>query len=1134
MNFFKNLFSRFKKEDIFLTLLVFALSFIPFLWLRHNQILLGYDNVYPLNPIAFLKDRIFSWSSIQGFGLDQSGQQGSLVIHFIDSLPQFFGASIQLSQKIVFSLWFFLLILSGFILVLSLEKYDFVKSQYLRYIFPVLYSVNFYVLQAWWVAERTKFSLMVATPLILALLLPFAKESVSKWGAVRRALICALILTVFNGGGWGGLSLYGGFLVVVLGFYLFYLISFLHKKRFHSARVLSLCIVLFGLFYVLFNAYTFLPFIFSTLRNYGALVASVGGTAGLIGWTQYISEDASFINLLRLQGIPDWYNSIAYHPYAVLYLKNNFLIILSFIFPLLIFLSFFLRDKRTKKFLSFIIFLFLLSLFFTAGAHRPLGFIYEFLMEKVPGFIIFRSAIFKFGYAFWLSAGLLIGISLSAVVEYLTVKFKKFSALRFILPLLIISFLVFYHFPYLTGDIFRIDKTDVSSRVELPSYINDFSSWWEKNGADNKILLLPKLNDNWLFEQYRWHYLSLFPVLGNFANNGIVENTDQLTSSEMISVNYLYSAIGERDYEKMDRYSSVLGISYFLVRRDFYYDIDNQNTENPLLSEKNVSGNPKIELIKTFGEWSVYGYKNKNHLFFVRNGGVSSDGGDSGLSVLAEDLLLLPADVYRTHPFFFKENLIYPLCISCKAEKTDISVDIPKPKILIDSNLYDLVELKNKFSGQEKETYEHHLFSLVGEMLKDAGQINELIYKDKGAVYVNLMRAKYIALINELSLNLKDINSKAVNPYSTAIIIEDYLDAQNNYLSDLLQRVSIKDNQINVEKVLYEINKVNDKLKEFYGEKNFNKDKYYTYTVLNPKEYTVKILTSSLGVFAENDLSKISIELSDKKIIKPTRVEGKYIVFDNVFLDEGEHTLKVNLPDQVNLFSYAKTERISGANCYSTYLENFSEDASYSLTFSSKNNFDPSFFYFVDEGKDFSPVSLGYFSITGEQIKKNRVIISPSGVQFTNISNKLRASFCAPSLTESLFKENIKDFKIVYLTEPVIVFESQIAPVKNLSLPTVKFEKIDQGHYKVYVENSISPFILVFAQRYSDGWRATTGKHIRSNNFENAWIIDKKGNFSIDVKYDPQKYFNLGIIISSLAVIMSVFVIWKLRKKPMI
>ena len=111
-----------KVEKIIFTVFIFFLSLVPLLWFNENQILLGYDNVFPLNPSAFLLDRMYSWTSTVPFGADQSGSQGSLIIHLIDSIPLFLGFDIQSSQKIVFSLWFFLILFSAYILIVRLEK----------------------------------------------------------------------------------------------------------------------------------------------------------------------------------------------------------------------------------------------------------------------------------------------------------------------------------------------------------------------------------------------------------------------------------------------------------------------------------------------------------------------------------------------------------------------------------------------------------------------------------------------------------------------------------------------------------------------------------------------------------------------------------------------------------------------------------------------------------------------------------------------------------------------------------------------------------------------------------------------------------------------------------------------------
>ena len=123
----------------------------------------------------------------------------------------------------------------------------------------------------------------------------------------------------------------------------------------------------------------------------------------------------------------------------------------------------------------------------------------------------------------------------------------------------------------------------------------DFSKWWSENGKEDRILLLPKLSDSWLYEQYRWGYLSLFPLLKNFGNTGIVENTDLLSSNEYKLLDRLYGAINNSNFSEQELLTSILGIRYFLVRNDFYYDLANQETNNPKEIEDKLKQNPKID-----------------------------------------------------------------------------------------------------------------------------------------------------------------------------------------------------------------------------------------------------------------------------------------------------------------------------------------------------------------------------------------------------------------------------------------------------------------------------------------------------------------------------------------------------------
>lgn len=1130
MKFFKKIFSREEIVNTILTILVFSLSFIPFLWLRGNQILLGYDNVYPLNAIDFLKDRIFSWSLTQGFGFDQSGQQGSLIIHVIDSIPQLFGASVQLSQKIVFSFWFFLLILSSYIFIVRLEKYEFVKSRYLRFLFPVLYSVNFYILQAWWVAERAKFSLVVAAPLTLAIILPMIKEKLTFRKVIRYSALCSLILTVFNGGGWGGLPLYGSVFVILFCFSAFYsCIFFFSNRRKEIPHLISFNFFL-AVFYVFLNAYTLLPFVSTVLTQFGSLVSAEGGISGVISWTRYLSENTSFINLLRLQGIPDWYNNET-HSYAATYLSNPSFILVSFIFPLLLFSSFIVGKKENKKMQFFFLFLLIVSLFLSAGARKPLGFIFELFMQHIPGFVVFRSPIFKFGYAYWFAASFLIGMALSAFIEYFVTKTQKYSVgnlVKILLPVLIIAAIVVYHFPYLKGNIFNIEKTTISSRVEVPSYVYDFSKWWKKKEENNRILLLPRLNDNWHFDQFKWNYMSLFPLLGNFANKNTVVNSGMLSSSEQSMLTNFYTAINNQDWDKMDAFASMSGIQYFLVRKDFYHDLPGQETDDPVQTEIKLQANPNINKVASFGEWIVYGYKEEKPFFFVNNNAVLSDGGDSlGSSKIKDNSLILDVTSYNKNPQMFSDVLVYPNCLSCQAEREDVSVVFPKPKILADSTLYEFTKIKAKLSKPD-QSVDGKTYKYIGDTLKYASQIDELIRQNRSEKYINIMKNEYVKTLNDLIHHIPSIFKQSQNPYGTAIIVGEYLREEDDYISDIMSRANKESLIASLQGIIYEINRARDLLEEFYSSKDFNVRKVYKLRIPSTGEYETSIITKSLGSL-EGDPSSIRLAVDDSPVASAASADRENINFSKKYLEKGDHTLTLMFPNQKNILPPPVVENVAGRVCYSSVANSFSFDSTYRLDFVSSNNCDPNFYFFVDDGTVFSPGLVAYLPILGDQEKKHSYIISSSKISLRKGVQTLRVAFCATALTEKNYLENIRQLSLVELTSPQVVFHKTEEKALGAT-PQISYSKINETEYSAEVKDASEPFYLVFAQRFSPAWNLSEGDHTVGNGFVNVWLIDKKGDFTMNLEYMPQKYVYRGLVISLLALFsISVYLLYKRR-----
>jgi hypothetical protein len=301
-------------------------------------------------------------------------------------LPEVFlsllGLPVIIVQKITFMYWLFALGVSAYILASVLTRERFIKL-----FMAVFYVFNHFFLQAWFIAERATFSIAIAFPLLITILILFFQKKISP---VKSAILFNLVLFFFNGG--GSLPLFGGVLVGITLTFLFFGALFIIKDRKKAIRPLCVFLFLCSFIFILLNAYYLFP-LFSFAKNtYGSLLAGSGGVGGISAWIDVISKNASMINLFRLQGIPDWYGNEV-HVYANFFLNNPLLIFISFLFPVLAFFSLFLPLSRIQKiYITFFSLLALFSMIFMAGSHPPLGSLYMVLVERIPGFCCIQNA----------------------------------------------------------------------------------------------------------------------------------------------------------------------------------------------------------------------------------------------------------------------------------------------------------------------------------------------------------------------------------------------------------------------------------------------------------------------------------------------------------------------------------------------------------------------------------------------------------------------------------------------------------------------------------------------------------------------------------------------------------------------
>jgi hypothetical protein len=106
----------------------------------------------------------------------------------------------------------------------------------------------------------------------------------------------------------------------------------------------------------------------------------------------------------------------------------------------------------------------------------------------------------------------------------------------------------------------------------------------------------------------------------------------------------------------------------------------------------------------------------------------------------------------------------------------------------------------------------------------------------------------------------------------------------------------------------------------------------------------------------------------------------------------------------------------------------------------------------------------------------------------------------------------------------------------------VKYQKISSTEYIVNVESDHTPFYLIFAESYDDGWKAFVNEkeqvddkyHFIVSGFANGWYINKAGHFNIRLYFQPQKYHDAGLLMYILVIcISSIYLLLYTRKQSM-
>lgn len=1126
---------RILSNKIFLDLLfIFFLSLTPLLWFREGTVIVGHDNVFGLDPTGFLKGRLSTWIE-HGFGRSQDLIMGTIPVHIIDAIPALLGFPLETTQKIVYIFWFFMMGVAAYVLASTINP----QSRIFKLTAVVLYQFNFFILQGWFMGERTKFSAYVAFALILAI---FLKVYYRKLGVLRASIYNSLIFLVFNGGGIFGLPLFGGFIVSFLSFVIFFSLLSFFRKQYALIRSLFLVSILTFLGFLLVNAYYIFPAAFQLFSSYSKGLGEVGGISGIVNWASEISVGSSFANLFRLQGIAEWYDN-PQHPYAHLFLTNPLLIIASFIWLLFWLLALFLiKEKKKLELVIYFFLMLLVGVFFAAGTHPPLGTIYVQLIQYFPGFAVFRSPYFKFAPAIFLASAFLI----SFFVDNFRGRWK------IAVFLFVIVFTLVYYFPYFTIDFFSW-RQGFTTRNVVPEYVFEFGEWMRQHHKDGRILLLPELNSHWQYDLYGWGYLSLQSLPSLITNGAILSNEDKLEKNERKLLSLMYAALANKNREMLERYASLLGIKYLMVRNDFQYDLDWIPTTNPGIYEETIYNYYGYPLVGEFGKWHLYQiqfqkkYYEPPKIFTidevdVLNGETEkldsyfdNSSGRSQFFIRGDEDIIKPVQL----PPSFLTNYYIPYCLSCKYI-TKPNIELPDRIILPDSLFYKLVLINDdrKINASDNK---RAIFDYLGLTLKRESELRQMVFQNKrltGEIF-----ELYGSLIDKISQNFSTLQ-RFDDKFEVAETVDYYLLKEASILVELMGRPINADNkEEKLNQLFSKIARVREQISPYI----INRDPltYRLYYFYIDKSGSYNVLFQKKDPQGANDLDEflrkrekvsISISVDDKpakeldmnKVFTPQ----SWLLLDNVQFSPGYHKVLLsykNIPNLAGDLEMAKSNIPSAlkgnVDCYSSKINRFNNKKTYRMSF--------------DTPGDILSDSLNTFYFYVEREKKNGKkidgIVKISSLHFEDLVRGSLQDVAAPNIgfcSTNLSVNQLQSRLNLRVEEVVNLVVAVVPQAKAQSTITpISFKKFSPTQYEIDLAID-NPQILIFSERFDNGWELErfNDKHFKVNSYANAWLIDQPGTYKLRLVYKPQTFFYYGVLISFLSVI--VFLVYlKMERK---
>lgn len=927
--------------------------------------------------------------------------------------------------------------------------------------------------------------------------------------------------------------------VLMESIFLFYLIYLVSLEKF-SLRRAVIGYVSSHLILLLFNLYWVAPFL-ANFQNFKASPALAGDLLAVRANSQ------NLVNIFSLIGYLD--RNMYYHA------LSQFLIPLFIFSVILIWLaigSLFLK-KPSKKFLFWFLTL-IIAIFFIKGGNSPLGDLTIWFFEKIPFLRLYRSPQhLVFAAAFIIP--ILVCFALNHY--YSSLKHKK----------KVLGFFFIFIFLWISGWWFSGDlghqilmdkKKDHLDFYSLSPGMEDVYQRNEQVKTDQRILFLPSA----------WSVKYLPTEYQNQAEGGQAEymylKNPTFTggfnpAAETVEFSFCQPKTNDLD---LINFLALFSVKNIVLREDVHPSFTTaKNCWFAETAKTRLDANPYLD--KFLEKKYAVGYQIKDDYFLPRfyvpqniiysnqNTSLLTDFNIFSKLQLKSAIFLDNSQVSGNLAELegivdedARDYLIQPQLIPAFGEEiiSGRDVDVEYQTVVHDpkSLFWKLALLKENFfeweAGKDKEKLLKLELRYANKRVVELGKFEILDSSPLLKIYQGKIEKSF-----ELLNQIEDKEKKAL--YQEKIRDNLLYNLQGvkemswrNEILSWLKKIEEPDSQANPLTIEYQ------------------------FTVPTDGEYLI-FFEDNTGLLrqADTNLKKWKIKIDGKQIEEDLKFEK-----DRNVIEIGKVYLKANKNKSSLMIDYSDfpASQLEGENPFLQQIKNWPPDTRFYVSGSAQ---------FAEEGIRLA-IDETILDARGETptnlARELTIFLKGSQFNFYTKSSRdvqnARIYFAPKENKEKFYQESkIKDLKIYPLYTPKIFFklnkEATTQHNEKKDIPKITFTKINPVKYRINIEEARNSYILAFNENFNKNWELylsdkrltasgqtseiflepatfeTWGKrpiaqdrHFQVNGYANSWLIKPEDtnfqeNYELIVEFWPQRLFYLGLLLSSVILIMSCF-----------